>query len=845
MILKNIYLLTGFILSLVLLTDVKGQDCSCDSLVGDMKSLRQTIETLKSEKKYKELDSLFALNLTKSAECCPCSYKLAKILFYDAAVNKFSNLKKRNEAFNLYETLINRCQSVNDSTTLLMHSRKARHHLFNDEFLKMKYHCEQAIAIGEKFFQPNYPDLFAVKINYGLYHHWLREYHKALEIHLKNEAEIEFLPMTDTLNHIINIEWILRNANQTEDTICFNNYKTKLQTLVKNTRFQKNVEDNLNELSFSQSVIKKDTSTAAIYLATLKINEDKPGTTEFEILYISYLIMTGKIKKAAGRTAMLEKELQDQNLPSYQFFRINLSLQKLKMAILSGDENERKKESLFLSRALYNNYLNLFNVLPDEQSSRINLLQSKFNVAMELLAKNHKTEDLLVLYDRMNNLKNASSAYYKIRQKLAAESGDPELKSLMKTYLNYSDSLLKITNLDNEDRIIKTLRNTESSIQAKMSKKGITWTTNNDNDLIRSQLGKDEIFVDFYQLNEESSTMVAFVLSDTDATCIVYDSVQVKKFWLQGRSNYINNKNKNQSLYDFLIKPLEPYFLRKTKIFISTNGLTDHLAFEILSPIGSMSNIMADSHEIIYVENSAELTNFKSSYQVATHPRKIVLAGAIKYDCGQKSNQNSEKTLPTYLKGSVDEVESIAFLAGNHNIESIILKGCDASKSKLLTAIEDEKTDIIHISTHGFVRENGLKEDENNGFFNSNHNTSVQLAPDRDKDDQGMLTSLEVLATNMTNKNLVFLSACNTGRGSYLPSIGTTSVANSFKKAGAKKVISTLWAIPDEITAEFCRSFYSYYFTTGDVHKALMEAKNKLRRQGLSPEKWAAFRILN
>lgn len=58
------------------------------------------------------------------------------------------------------------------------------------------------------------------------------------------------------------------------------------------------------------------------------------------------------------------------------------------------------------------------------------------------------------------------------------------------------------------------------------------------------------------------------------------------------------------------------------------------------------------------------------------------------------------------------------------------------------------------------------------------------------------------------NADLVVLSACNTARGS-IKSEGVVGLARAFQLAGARSVVTALWAIPDEATKCFMEHFYS------------------------------------
>ena len=55
--------------------------------------------------------------------------------------------------------------------------------------------------------------------------------------------------------------------------------------------------------------------------------------------------------------------------------------------------------------------------------------------------------------------------------------------------------------------------------------------------------------------------------------------------------------------------------------------------------------------------------------------------------------------------------------------------------------------------------------------------------------------------------DLVVLSACHTARG-QINSEGVVGLARAFQVAGARSVVTALWAIPDDATQHFMKLFY-------------------------------------
>ena len=192
------------------------------------------------------------------------------------------------------------------------------------------------------------------------------------------------------------------------------------------------------------------------------------------------------------------------------------------------------------------------------------------------------------------------------------------------------------------------------------------------------------------------------------------------------------------------------------------------------------------------------------------------------------------------MPGSKREIDTIAAKLTKASYQNVVLSSCDATKLQVKQLLEDQKISSVHISTHGFIEKT---EENSSNYFKTNLDAQLMLAKDKNQEDH-KLTALDIIDIDMKEKELVFLSACNTGQGYYLPGLGNASVANAFKKAGAQKVVATLWSIPDDVTVELCDHFYTHYLITKDANEAMRKAKKALRNK-YGPEKWAAFRVMN
>ncbi len=215
------------------------------------------------------------------------------------------------------------------------------------------------------------------------------------------------------------------------------------------------------------------------------------------------------------------------------------------------------------------------------------------------------------------------------------------------------------------------------------------------------------------------------------------------------------------------------------------------LYFIPFDALKDLSNNFLISKYTIYTENSLFFMNANRKnvdnriYFLGLAPFADIKIGSLAMDTLKRYRSTDLFPLP----GTKNEIETI-----HKQLGGIIRIGQSATETFFRE--NAQSADIIHLSSHSFL-------DDTDPFFNS-----IVLGSESGIDD-GYLHTHELYGLNLAAE-LVTLSACNTGVGSYLDGEGMISLATGFHSAGVENIVMSLWNLPDDATSEVMINFYSY-----------------------------------
>ncbi len=220
-----------------------------------------------------------------------------------------------------------------------------------------------------------------------------------------------------------------------------------------------------------------------------------------------------------------------------------------------------------------------------------------------------------------------------------------------------------------------------------------------------------------------------------------------------------------------------------------------------------------------------------------------------------------------YLEGTLHEAEAIGEQLMMSGVDTrMLLRGQGVEET--FKALSGSGQQLIHIATHGFyIPEDEIKKnrqqlafaisDDESDTENSLNFSGLLLAganytltgnrTPRDLDD-GVLTAKEIAKVNLSDADLVVLSACQTGLGE-IKDDGVFGIQRGFKKAGAKSLLMSLWSVSDQATRLMMSTFYANLMSGQTKHEAFLNAQKTLREYPendySSPYFWASFILLD
>jgi CHAT domain-containing protein/tetratricopeptide (TPR) repeat protein len=269
---------------------------------------------------------------------------------------------------------------------------------------------------------------------------------------------------------------------------------------------------------------------------------------------------------------------------------------------------------------------------------------------------------------------------------------------------------------------------------------------------------------------------------------LLVDSLKNSLTNLSAENQYTGTAMSKQ-LYKLTIQPIWDKIKDMKNLIIIPDDELNNLPFETLT------NEQGD-----YL-----LQNFSIQYQYST--------ALLRDDIKRKSSNEKSLAMAPFSDNNYGAFAKLTYSKKEiENIQGDVLLDSTATKKRFLATAQNYNT--LHLATHTIIN-------------NTNPNQSLITfypTPNLPTNETNLYVQ-EIYNLNLSNTNLVILSACETGTGKLAKGEGLLSLARAFTYAGCPNIIASLWKADDKSTAWIIQRFYQYQKKGISAANSLQKAK--------------------
>lgn len=595
-------------------------------------------------------------------------------------------------------------------------------------------------------------------------------------------------------------------------------------------------------------------------------------SAEIQLLMGDIETQQGKFSKAAAlyNTALktIESKFSKEH-PRYTNILTRLS----RMYFIAGDIDKSEKY-IELALTQYKSYIaKFFTALSDREKTKYwGQIRNDFEFYNNLILKKAQTKPVLLgkIYDNVLLTKTLLiGASMKVRSTILA-SPDTTLR---RNYLRWEAKKVELT----EAIALSPEQQKEENKEPKKIEKEIETLEKSllKNEVFRQQnevpaswldvkkvLKADEVAVEMLRFRyfngnfTDSVIYVALALTPNNQNpqAIYFQegnllNTSYSKFY----QNSIKFSLKDDKSYLRFWKPIDVAIGFGKKIYFSAEG-----AFTQINPetfFINDSTYVIDKQEVVLLNTTKDLLTI-TGLKAQNNGKIVIIANPNYYsDLTQEDMQKITSRKISQLPGAQKEGQDIFSVYQKANKEADLILNFEATEKVMREKVISPR--ILHIATHGFFASDAVASTDNS--LNSQKVVNTPLLNsgllfsragelmasnniyNYNKFD-GVATAFEIASWKLDGTELVFASACETGRGDVKVGEGVYGLQRALQVAGAKALIMSLFKVSDEATKLLATYFYTNIETGMTKRTAFIEAKKQLRATKFKdPIYWGAF----
>ena len=451
----------------------------------------------------------------------------------------------------------------------------------------------------------------------------------------------------------------------------------------------------------------------------------------------------------------------------------------------------------------------------------------------------------------------------------------------MQTYMNIASLNNQIKEweknyAENADNILITsnkIAQLESSLMKKCQSIGdITSFMDVDYDAVKKALGKNDILLDFTDFisDKDGRRYATYIVNKKQKYPLLkslFAESQIDSLGIV-RPDMFYDKDFAAEVIKLLWNPLKEHILEGSTVYYVPSQMLFQVCLESL-PLED-GTLLGDHYHFVRLSSARELVREQNK----TNATSAVLYGGLQYDLepnvmAENAKQYDLSSLMVMrggdivrgdsifreLPGSKVEIERISEILKKSKFKVTPYTGVNGTEESFLS-MHGKSPRILHLATHGFYYTPTEAEEVDylrgygdamslSGLIMSGGNAAWQGKELPEGVLGGVLTANNIAHLDLSNTDMVVLSACQSGQGNATAE-GLYGLQRSFKKAGVGTMVMTLWSVSDKMATEFMIKFYeSLIENDWDKHKAFEQTKSYIRTQHPDPYHWAAFVMLD
>ena len=397
-----------------------------------------------------------------------------------------------------------------------------------------------------------------------------------------------------------------------------------------------------------------------------------------------------------------------------------------------------------------------------------------------------------------------------------------------------------------------------------------------DYDAVKHALGQNEVLIEFtdYISQSQGRKYAAYIINKVQGYPLLKALFAERQIDSLGivRPDMYYSEDYSEDVLKLLWVPLKENVSECTTIYYVPSQLLFQISLESLPlPDGSL---LGSHYHFVRLSSARELVKMKSN-AIGCKDDTAVLYGGLQYDVETTAMAEESKKYDLSnllairgeiargdsifhdLQGTKEEILKIENILKDNKWQVTPYMGKNGTEESFLD-MNGKSPRLLHLATHGFYYTPNKAENVDylkgytdamslSGLVMSGGNAAWLGKPLPKGVLGGILSANDIARLDLSNTDMVVLSACQTGQGKAT-SEGLYGLQRAFKKAGVGTIVMSLWSVSDKTTSEFMTTFYERLADKNNgwnKRKAFEEAKEIIRKKHPDPFHWAAFVMLD